>query len=141
MSRYLDTSVLVAYYCPEELSEKAEKIVTSERGPFISSLTEVEFSSGVSRKVREGSLKRSEGELILAKFSTHLEENLYTRLSIESYHYKLARDWLSGLTIPLRTLDALHLAVAASKELTLATADGALARAAKALGIKSFYVK
>ena len=26
---YIDTSVLVAYYCPERLSEKAEKLLIS----------------------------------------------------------------------------------------------------------------
>jgi hypothetical protein len=31
---YLDTSILAAYYCPEPLSEKVEKIVISTKRPL-----------------------------------------------------------------------------------------------------------
>jgi uncharacterized protein len=44
---YIDTSVLVAYYCPEPLSEKAEKLLIRYLKPAISSLTEVGFFSAV----------------------------------------------------------------------------------------------
>ena len=40
---YADTSVLVAYYCPEPLSEKAEALLTTHEQPVISALAEVEF--------------------------------------------------------------------------------------------------
>ena len=50
---YIDTSVLVAYYCPEGLSEKAEELLMSYLRPAISSLTEVELFSAVSGKVRK----------------------------------------------------------------------------------------
>lgn len=53
---YLDTSVVVAYYCPEALSEVAEKMIVAASEPTISALTEVEFFSAVSRKIREGEL-------------------------------------------------------------------------------------
>jgi predicted nucleic acid-binding protein len=39
---YVDTSVLVAYYCPEALSEKVEAFLTSNLQTSISLLTEVE---------------------------------------------------------------------------------------------------
>jgi hypothetical protein len=45
---YIDTSVLVAYYRPERLSEKAEELLMGFVRPAISSLTEVEFFSAVS---------------------------------------------------------------------------------------------
>ncbi|NWF56378.1 MAG: PIN domain-containing protein [Syntrophaceae bacterium] len=40
---YVDTSVIVAYYCPEPLSEAAEAFLTAHSRPAISSLTELEF--------------------------------------------------------------------------------------------------
>jgi predicted nucleic acid-binding protein len=37
---YIDTSVIVAYYCPEALSDKAEDFLSKIDRPNISSLTE-----------------------------------------------------------------------------------------------------
>ncbi len=42
---YLDTSVLVAYYCPEALSRQVQNLMREEVKPALSSLTEVEFFS------------------------------------------------------------------------------------------------
>ena len=49
---YVDTSVIVAYYCTEPLSEKAEDFVTTHARPAISNLTELELFSAISRKIR-----------------------------------------------------------------------------------------
>ena len=43
--------------------------------------------------------------------------------------------WISQFNTALRTLDALHLAIAVSNDLRLITADEGLAQAADALGI------
>ena len=48
---YLDTSILVAYYCPEALSVEAERLVRARVRPSISDLTEVELVSAVVRAV------------------------------------------------------------------------------------------
>ncbi len=40
---YLDTSVVVAYYCPEEKSEQAESIIRGKHACFLSDLAEVEL--------------------------------------------------------------------------------------------------
>ncbi len=132
---YLDTSVLAAYYCPEPLSQEAESIVRSKPSPAISDLTEVELLSALSRKVRTRELDATEAERIATKFLTHLEDNFYKRFALERRHYRLARDWLGRFSLPLRTLDALHLAVATSGELQLVTADRGYARSAGSLGI------
>ena len=50
-------------------------------------------------------------------------------------HYHLAREWISRFTTPLRTLDALHLAVASQNNIRLVTADTALAASAQFLGV------
>jgi len=132
---YLDTSVLAAYYCPEPLSDEAESIVRASRTPAICDLTEVELFSALSRKVRTRELDATEAERIATKFLTHLEDNLYKRFALERRHYLLARDWLGRFSLPIRTLDALHLAVATSEALRLVTADRGFARSAEALGI------
>ena len=36
---YVDTSVLVAYYCPEPLSERVQSFLLSQDRPALSSMT------------------------------------------------------------------------------------------------------
>jgi predicted nucleic acid-binding protein len=47
----------------------------------------------------------------------------------------MARDWIGRFSTPLRAPDASHLAAAFDHDLTLLTADKALASAAKHLGV------
>ena len=131
---YIDTSVLVAYYCPEPLSEKVEKFLTAHLHPSISALTEVELCSAVSRKVREGGLNRKDAGRIMARFITHVNKNFYDYVKVEQHHYRLARDWIGLFKTGLKTLDALHLAIASAEGLSLVTTDEGLSKPAKALG-------
>ena len=130
---YVDTSVLVAYYCPERLSEEAEKLLMKYPRPAISSLTEVEFCSAVSGKVRKKEINLRDAGRITAKFLAHLDADHYTYIPVEGHHYRLARDWIGMFKMELRTLDAVHLAVASSEGLTLITSDQGLFKSARAL--------
>ena len=132
---YIDTSVLVAYYCPEPISETAEKLILSSKRPCISSLTEVELASALSRKVREKNLSPDDGNKIFNQFQSHLEQSLYGLTTVEDRHYQTAKTWMVQFSTPLRTLDALHLAIAAEGDLTLLTADKHLDISAKYFGI------
>jgi predicted nucleic acid-binding protein len=132
---YVDTSVLVAYYCPEPFSETAEKLILSSKRPCISSLTEVELASALSRKVREKNLSPDDGNKIYNQFQSHLEQSFYGLTAVEDRHYQTAKTWIIQFSTPLKTLDALHLAVAAEGDLTLLTADQHLDIAAKYFGI------
>jgi len=134
---YVDTSVIVAYYCPEPLSDKVEKILIKTQNPAISQLTELEFTSALARKIREKSLAQDDGRKILSLFQTHLEQKSYIRLPFQPKHYAQAKDWLSQFKTPLRTLDALHLAIAAGHDLPIITADEKLASSAGILGVKA----
>ncbi len=133
---YIDTSVLAAYYCPEPLSEKAESLLTQHAQPSISALTELELFSVVSRKIREGNLLKVDGDRVIARLLAHIDGGFYNYLSVQNHHYRLARDWIGHFNTALRTLDALHLAVASVEELILVTADKVLARSAESLGVK-----
>ncbi len=132
---YVDTSLLAAYYCPEALSEEAETFLTTHSPLFISTLTELEMFSAMSRKVRGKELRRATASRILAKFLSHLEGRFYTCFSVESQHIRLARDWIGQFNTSLKSLDALHLAIASLEGLKLVTADRDLADSAKILGI------
>lgn len=138
---YLDTSVIVAYYCPEPLSEKAEAFVRSKESVSVSRLAELEMFSVVSRKIREKNLTKGDGTRIFATFISHLNSSLYTIVSISDDHYRLARDWIGLLNNNLRSLDALHLAVASSEGMIVVTADLRLARSAETLGVSSILLE
>ncbi|MGA1839546.1 MAG: type II toxin-antitoxin system VapC family toxin [bacterium] len=132
---YVDTSVLAAYYCPEPLSEKVEEYILGNDQPVISNLVEVELCSAISRKVREGGIKKNDAVQIIKKFLSHLDEGFYIKLPIESNHYRLAREWIRQFNTALSTLDALHLAAAFSKGLRIITADRSLSKPAEILSI------
>ena len=133
---YLDTSVLAPFYWAEALSDAVEELLRSETDLGISQLVEVELFSALSRRVRMREISSEEARAIAERFQTDLTNGFYIQLALEPGHYNRARDWISHFETPLRTLDALHLAVAASNDIPLLTADEALAESAESLGVE-----
>jgi len=92
---YIDTSVIVAYYCPETLSETVEQLIVKIKQPAISHLTEIELTSAISRKIREKNLSQADGNRILTQFKSHIEQEFFRRLSIEYKHFQMGKTWIS----------------------------------------------
>ena len=136
---YIDTSVLAAYYCPEPLSELAETKLRGTASLVISDLTELELCSAIARKVRSGELPRQDAIRILSEFQTHADTGRFRRHSLSAQNQQTAKEWLKQMEWPLRTLDALHLAVASALEATILTADAHMAQCAKGIGL-SFHL-
>ena len=132
---YADTSIVVAYYCTETKSAEAEKLITGYDDVALSMLTELEFHSALSRKVREKALTSKDARRISSQFELHIKDDYFTLLQIEASHYAIAKNWISGFDTNLRTLDALHLSIAFSRNIPIATSDGNLAKSAEALGV------
>jgi len=128
---YIDTSVLVAYYCPEPLSATAQQVIRDDVEPVISPLTEVEFCSALAIKVRTRELDMKMAQRLLSQFRLHLQDGCYRLVPVDAREYALACDWIKRFSTPLRTVDALHLATAFAGGLHLVTADRELARAAE----------
>jgi predicted nucleic acid-binding protein len=137
---YIDTSVLVAYYCPEPLSTAAQREMRGVDEPTLSLLTEVEFCSALAVKARMRQLSAQSAERLLSRFRLHLRERRYRIVPIEAQEYALACDWIGRFSTPLRTVGALHLAAAFSSGLRLLTADRALARCAARLGVEHMLI-
>ncbi len=137
---YLDTSVLGALYIPEALSAAATSAVGAAP-PAISALTEVEFASVVARRLRERTISVADGALVLRTFDAHVADRRYRRLPVIAETFIEAGRLLRSGAAPLSTLDALHLAIAASNRETLCTADRQLARAAARLGAKVHLIR
>ena len=133
--------MLSPFYWPEPLSEVAQAFMRRYADLAVSDLVEVEFFSALGRRVREGDIGDDSARRITALFLSHLEDGRFDRIPLERAHYVTARAWLSGFLVVAQTLDALHLAVAANHDLEIATADGRMARAAKALGLRVHHVR
>ncbi|MDQ3378351.1 MAG: type II toxin-antitoxin system VapC family toxin [Actinomycetota bacterium] len=136
-NRYFDTSVVVAYYLPEENSAAVQSIYEDADEPEISTLVQLEFFAAVSLRVRIGDLSHEEAEEVSTIFDAHLRDGLYGRRHLEAGHYRLARDYIARFDLPLKAPDALHLALCSAEDLTLLTADRQLARNAEALDVRT----
>ena len=137
MKLYLDTSVLVAYYYPEALSSQVQSLLNTAEKPGLSFLTEVELCSAVAKKIRSKEIDSPDGSRILAKFFSHVDMELFTIIPVANHHWRLARSWISLFSTPLRTLDAIHLAIASDADLEMITADKLLYQAAGVLDVKA----
>jgi uncharacterized protein len=133
---YLDTSVVAPFYWQEQLSDIVQELLQNETDVALSQLVEVELFSALSRRVRMGEISQGQAAEIADCFEAHIAYGFYTRLAVEALHYSLAQEWIRRFDTPLRTLDALHLAIASSQRICLITADRGLAGSAEAFGIE-----
>lgn len=132
---YLDTSILVAYYVPEALSQRVQQRLSAAALVTVSELAQTEFVAALSLRRRVGDLSLGEVQQVATLFAKHLDDGLYHSLHLRSAVYRQARDYIARFDLPLKAPDALHLAAAALEQLPLVTADRQLARNAERLGI------
>jgi predicted nucleic acid-binding protein len=132
---YLDTGLLASYYLPEPASEEVESLLRAFPGPAVSDVTELELLALLGHRVRRAALAAADARRVRSLFLSHLEAGLYDRLAVRRRHYLLARDWVGRREVAIGAAEAVHLAVAALEERTLATGDPALAEAAGRLGV------
>jgi predicted nucleic acid-binding protein len=132
---YFDTSIIVAFYCPEPVSNEAENLLRRAKDLYISPLVEVELASAVSRKVREKTLSITDAARIIAEFKTHVDQGIFHMVSISSIHFACAFNWIASFITPLRAFDAIHCAIASQINETIVTADASLAHSAKILHV------
>lgn len=135
---YIDTSVIVPSYCEEQHTSRVKKFLKSLKfPPIISSLTLVELYSALSKKIRMKELKQEEAKKIMRLFNTHLKNGIYKKISFKSQRLSQAKKWMSQFndSLGLRTLDALHLAIAAKNIFEIITLDKNLEKSAKFFNI------
>lgn len=139
---YADSSALVRAYLPDEpehvhlrqlLLESDEAVITSE-------LSRLELASAIGAAARAGRLLAYHP--ILDRFDGHCAEGVLALIDLDRNRV-LPRARALILEHGLRTLDAIHLAVAvddaaayADGELVLVTRDREQAAAARALGLE-----
>ena len=136
---YIDASALAKWYLNESRSEDFEAFIRQQQSAAISRLTALEFGCLLARRRRTGGISRRMEEQLFSVFENDVRRGFLAVHPLEDAHALAAIDIITRLrTHPLRSLDALQLAVAQDLGATiLATADRALADAAAALGLQT----
>jgi len=135
---YLDTSALAKWYLNEPNSDTFEAFVRALPGAAISRLTTLEFRCLLTRRRRVGDITSAIERRVFSSFENDIRAGFLDVHPLEDHHVVAAAEVVNRLSRhALRSLDALHLAIAMElKAGTLATADRIMADTAAALGFK-----
>jgi uncharacterized protein len=127
---YLDTSTLVALLTREPAADRVLAWLRQQGSTtlHISGWTLTEFSSALSLKLRTGQLDVSQKTQALAAFNQLVTRSLVI-LPISSSDYHAAARLCDRTELGLRAGDSLHIAIAVSNGLTVATLDNVMATA------------
>lgn len=130
----MDASVLTALVVREERTPDAFRLIRQPQAPFLSTFAAVEVASAISRRVRTRELTVREADTALELFDLWTSRTAqWIETSAEDIH--AADPLVRRFDLKLRTGDATHAATALRLGAGLATFDGGLADAARALGI------
>ena len=134
---YLDTSALAKWYLNEPFSEEFEAFIQGQPAAAISRLTVVEFRCLLARRRRAGEITKTVESRVYAAFEKDVGAGFLQVHPVADEHLIAALGLITRLgRYPLRTLDALHLAIAQAIQCRrLATADKTMAAAGKAAGL------
>lgn len=138
MGPYLDTSALAKWYLNEPFSDKFEAFLQGQTSAAISRLTVVEFRCLLARRRRAGEITKAVETRVFAAFEEDTRAGFLQVHPVADEHLIAALGLITRLArFPLRTLDAMHLAIAQSVHARrLATADRTMASAGNAIGLE-----
>jgi predicted nucleic acid-binding protein len=133
---YLDASVLVALFTHDLLTQRAETGLRKAAPVLVvSDFAAAEFASAVARRVRLGELNTKEARSVFSTFDAWTARST-ARASTAAAEVAEAEAYLRRLDLPLRTPEALNIALAQGAGAVLATFDDKMAAAARRLGLK-----
>ncbi len=135
---FVDTSALAKWYLHEAFSEKVEAFLRSLPFARISSLVVLEMRCLLARRRRNGELTPEQEQACWALLEDDIGQGFLQVLPLDEVHMPGALRLMDRLPEhPLRTLDALHLAIARNSGCeVLATADRVMSDAAEAIDIR-----
>jgi uncharacterized protein len=135
VSVYLDVNVLVALFVADPLSVRAEDALRGlQDRVVISTLAAAEFSSVIARRVRTRDLRAAEARAAFSNFDSW--STRYAQLvALENGDVSAAIALMRRLEFPLRTPDALHIAVVQRSHCSLLSFDAAMINIARTLGL------
>jgi predicted nucleic acid-binding protein len=115
LSYYYDTSALCQNYHREEGSTKVEALLVDQTTRHvISRLTHLEIQSAFALKVRTGEIAPADFDLLRKRFRADVHQRRFVVVRLLRRHFDAAEKLIvkHAATTRLRTLDALHLAIA-----------------------------
>ena len=131
---YLDASALVKLFVPEPESDDLNHALAGLMDVIVSDLALTEMASALGRRVREQRLTAQDARRLYRE-AVKLHAALHHAELTPPIHRRAERLMLS-LPVPLRALDALHLATALDAEAaTIVTFDPRLRDAASLQGL------
>ncbi len=135
---YLDTSALAKWFLSEAGSAEFEQYILKQSSAVVSSLTGLELRSVLGRRRREGHFSPDLEQQIFAAYQNEILRGFLKVCPLAHHHTQDALEIMEQLPeVGLRSLDALHLAIARDHgSTTIATADALLSNAAQQLGME-----
>jgi uncharacterized protein len=137
--RYFDTSFLTPLFLREATTPAIERFIAelSTQELATSHWTRVEFSSLFAREVRMGGLESEAARIANGRFEATLQGTFVVYLPTIA-DFDLAKQYLEHYRTGLRGGDALHLAIAANREVdTIHSLDDGLLKAGATLGLRT----
>ncbi len=132
---YLDASALVKLFVPEPESETLNEALVGAQDVIVSDLALTEMASALGRRVRERRLAVAEARRLQREAEKLAGACHHVELT-PPVHRRAERLLLSSTDVPLRALDALHLATAlAADAATVVAYDPRLRTAAAWQGL------
>jgi predicted nucleic acid-binding protein len=142
---YLDTSALLKRYITESGSEDFDTFFLARAPHTISRLTFVEMRCALARRRRAGQISPQLEQDAMEELRRDMQDGALVLHALADGHASAAYHLIGEVAdIPLRTLDAMHLAIARELGATdFATADKTQAEAARQLSftVYTFFEK
>jgi predicted nucleic acid-binding protein len=135
---YVDASALAKLYLPEPESDELDRFLLGRIDLVLSELSITEVVSAVARRRREGALTQAQANRIRDAVLADAGGGAFRRLDLSpATHRRAEQLLLSAGTVPLRTLDALHIALALSGDaMSIVTFDVRMEEAAMLHGLR-----
>jgi uncharacterized protein len=139
MRIYYDTSALAKAYASETGSADVDDFLSRASVNYLSELNRVELRCMLARRMRSGEIDAVQEHAVWSQFELDIAAEHFDVLPVPPAAWAVAREMIERVTpIALRTLDALHVAIASTiPSVTFVTADRAQRDAALALGIET----
>jgi hypothetical protein len=136
VSLYLDASVIVALLTNDVFTPRADSYIRALTPLLIvSDFAGAEFASVIARRVRTREVTEQSARVAFAAFDAWMVRNT-ERVETTTADVVAATHALRRLDLPLRTADALNIAIAQRVDATLMTFDEKMAVAARVLGVR-----
>jgi predicted nucleic acid-binding protein len=135
LTLYLDTSVLLPLFVVDPLNRRAETLMRQQKSVIaISDYCIAEFASAIAARVRSGEIPSRIAQIAYSQFDGWTAGKA-KRTEMMAADISAAASFIRRLDLPLKTGDAIHIAVAQRLGATLATFDRQMEAGAGVLGV------